>query len=426
MKVLIIGSGGREHALAWKLAESPGVTGLFAMPGNPGMGHVADLVPGDPMDFKAVEKVAKQNDVGLVVNGPEDPLAAGLADHLIAAGLKVFGPTKDAAQIEADKWFAKELMRQQAVPTAEARSFTDPASAEEFIRSRNVPCVIKATGLAKGKGVTVCYRLPEKLEAIDRLMGRKEFGRAGSRIIIEEMLLGPEASILAFVSEKSIYLMEPAQDHKPVEDGDAGPMTGGMGAYSPTPVVTDAMLRTIERDVLVPIVDGLVRDGIKYKGVLFAGMMLTTGGPRVLEFNCRFGDPETQPLMMRLQSDLLEIMLAVVDGKLDQVDIKWDPRPAMCVVATSKGYPGEYETGIPITGIDDADAMRDVRVFHSGTAMKGDQLVTAGGRVLGVTALGDTIVQARQPSNRRRRGDGGVTRCRGGSADFQRSHNLKR
>jgi phosphoribosylamine---glycine ligase len=261
-----------------------------------------------------------------------------------------------------------------------------------------VPCVIKATGLARGKGVTICYRPTDALETIDRVMRKKEFGAAGERIVIEERLAGPEVSILAFVSEKSIYLMESAQDHKPVEDGDVGPMTGGMGAYSPTPMMTDAMLHSIERDILVPVVDGLVRDGIKYKGVLYAGLMLTTNGPRVLEFNCRFGDPETQPLMMRLKTDLLETMLAVVDGKLDQVNLKWDPRPAMCVVATSKGYPGKYETGIPITGVDDADAMRDVKVFHSGTATRGGQqggqLVTAGGRVLGVTALGDTIAHA--------------------------------
>lgn len=394
MKVLIIGSGGREHALAWKLADSPRVTGLFAMPGNPGIAHVADLVPGDVMNFKAVETFAKQNDIGLVVIGPEDPLAAGLADHLLVAGLKVFGPTRDAAQIEADKWFAKELMRQQAVPTAEARSFTDAAAAEEFVRLRNVPCVIKAAGLARGKGVTVCYRPSDALETIDRILRHKEFGKAGERIVIEEKLVGPECSILAFVSDKSIYLMESAQDHKPAEDGDTGPMTGGMGAYSPTPVITDAALRAIERDILVPVVDGLVRDGIKYRGVLFAGLMLTSNGPRVLEFNCRFGDPETQPLMMRLQSDLLEVMLAVAEGKLDQVELKWDARPALCVVATSKGYPGKYATGVPITGVDDADAMHDVKVFHSGTRLENAQLLTDGGRVLGVTALGDTIAQA--------------------------------
>src|SRR5688572_24233428 len=245
MKVLIIGGGGREHALAWRLAESPRVTALYALPGNPGIAQVADLVPGDPMNFKLVTKFAKQNQIDLVVIGPEDPLAAGLADYLIAEGLKVFGPTKDAAQIEADKWFAKELMRQQAVPTAEARSFTDASAAEEYVRKQGAGVVIKAAGLAKGKGVTVARNTAEAIAAIDQIMRQKAFGAAGQRVLIEELLRGPECSILAFVDNKNIYVMEPAQDHKPVDDGDVGPMTGGMGAYTSTPVLTDAQLRTI-------------------------------------------------------------------------------------------------------------------------------------------------------------------------------------
>jgi phosphoribosylamine--glycine ligase len=332
----------------------------------------------------------------LVVIGPEDPLAMGLADRLMAAGLKVFGPTKAAAQIEADKWFAKEIMRHQLVPTAEARSFTDPVAAEEYIKHRDEPCVIKAAGLAKGKGVTICYRTSDALDTIDRIMRKKEFGDAGKRVVVEELMTGPECSILALVERRTIYVMEPAQDHKPVDDGDTGPMTGGMGAYSPTPVVTPAMLTQIERDVLVPVVDGLNREGIEYRGVLYAGLMLTAGGPRVLEFNCRFGDPETQPLMMRLQSDALEMMLAVAEGRLDHVELKWDPRPALCVIASSKGYPGKYPTGVPITGIDDADAMPDVKVFHSGTKRIGDQVATDGGRILGVTALGHTFADAKR------------------------------
>src|SRR5439155_22924968 len=242
----------------------------------------------------------------------------------------------------------------------------------------------------------VCYRTGDAIEAIDQIMRRRAFGDAGARVVIEEKLTGPECSLLAFVDHKSIYVMEPAQDHKPVEDGDVGPMTGGMGAYSPTPIVTDAILRAVERDVLVPVVDGLVREGIRYKGVLYAGLMLTANGPKVLEFNCRFGDPETQPLMMRLKSDLLEVMLAVVEGKLDQVQLRWDPRPALSVVAASKGYPGKYATGLPITGVDEADAMRDVKVFHSGTALRDGQLFTDGGRVLSVTAIDDTIEQAQK------------------------------
>ena len=397
MKVLVVGNGAREHALAWKLAESPRVTALYAAPGNPGIAQVAEVVPDiGVMDFDRIERFARQNGVGLVVVGPEDPLAAGIADRLIGAGLKVFGPTRDAARVEADKWFAKELMRQQSIPTAEARSFADPAAAEEFVRVRDEPVVVKAAGLAKGKGVTVCYRTSDAIDAIDAAMRRRVHGEAGGRVVIEELLTGPEVSVLAFVDRKNIYVMESSQDHKPVDDGDTGPMTGGMGAYSPTPVITDTVLRQIEKDVLVPAVDGLVRDGIEYKGVLYAGMMLTTSGPRVLEFNCRFGDPETQPLMMRLNSDLLEVMLAVAEGRLDQVTLKWDPRPALCVVAASRGYPGKYPTGVPITGVDKADGMPDVKVFQGGTRSDGGRLVTDGGRVLSVTALGKTLAEAQR------------------------------
>src|SRR5689334_13836022 len=345
MKVLLIGNGGREHALAWKLADSPRVTSLFAAPGNPGTAQVAENVPISPMEFPAIEKFVRQNRVEFVVIGPEDPLAAGLADHLLAAGVKVFGPVKEAARIEGDKWFAKELMRHQAIPTAEARVFVDPRQAEEYVRLRDEPLVVKAAGLAKGKGVSVCYRTPDAIEAINQIMRQKVHGDAGARIVIEELLTGPECSILAFVDRKNIYVMESSQDHKAVDDGDTGPMTGGMGAYSPTPIVTDAMMREIERDILVPVVDGLIREDIDYKGVLYAGLMLTQHGPRVLEFNCRFGDPETQPLMMRLQSDLLEVMLAVAEGRLDQVTLKWDARPSLSVVAASRGYPGKYATG---------------------------------------------------------------------------------
>ena len=396
MKVLLIGNGGREHALAWKLADSSALTQLHAWPGNPGTAQVAENVPGSVTDLDGIVKFVKRTAIDLVVIGPEDPLAAGLADRLLADGVKVFGPTKAAAQLESDKWFAKEIMRQQAIPTAEARSFTDPVAAEQYIKIRNVPCVVKASGLAKGKGVTVCYRVSDALEAVDTIMRKKSFGEAGGRVVIEEMLKGPECSILALVDGGHIYTMEPCQDHKPVDDGDTGPMTGGMGAYCPTPVITSEVLSQIEREVLVPVIDGLRRDGIHFSGVLYAGLMLTTGGPRVLEFNCRFGDPECQPLMMRLQTDLLEVLLAVAEHRLDQIELRWDPRPAVSVVATSKGYPGKYSVGVPITGIEKADAMPDVKVFHSGTKLDGDKLVTDGGRVLSVTALGDTIADAQQ------------------------------
>jgi phosphoribosylamine--glycine ligase len=394
MKVLLVGNGGREHALAWKLRQSPQVSGLYCAPGNPGMAQIAECVPIGVGQSDQIVRFARDQNVELVVIGPEDPLAAGLTDRLVEAGITVFGPNKQAAQIEADKWFSKELMRHQAVPTAEARSFHDAHAAIEYVRTRNEPCVIKAAGLAKGKGVSVCHRTSDALEAIDRMMKQKVFGEAGSRIVVEELLRGPECSILAFVSGRTLYVMESAQDHKPIDDGDTGPMTGGMGAYSPTPVITDVILKHIERDIFVPVLDGLAREGIEYRGVLYAGLMLTANGPKVLEFNCRFGDPETQPLMMRLKSDLVEVLLAVAQGRLEQVNLEWDRRPALCVVASSKGYPGGYETGLPISGIDEADAMPDVKVFHGGTARREGRLVTDGGRVLAVTALGDTIAEA--------------------------------
>ncbi len=396
MKVLIIGSGGREHAFAWKLAASSRVTDLFCAPGNPGIAELADLAPLAATDLPGIERFVRLNAIDMVVIGPEDPLALGLSDRLRDAGVLVFGPSKAAAQIESDKWFAKEVMRHQAIPTADARSFTDPLSAEEYVKGRTDPVVIKAIGLAKGKGVSICQNPTESLHAIDAMMRQGRFGEAGRRIVIEEKLSGPECSVLAFVDKRTIYILEPAQDHKPVDDGDTGPMTGGMGAYSPTPVVTPALLTQIERDIFVPVVDGLLREGIEYQGCLYAGLMLTPNGPKVLEFNCRFGDPETQPLMMRLKTDLMEVLLAMCEGKLDQVSLEWDRRPAICVVATSKGYPGEYPTGIPITGIADADAMPDVKVFHSGTKFNGKSLVTDGGRVLGVTALGANITDARR------------------------------
>jgi phosphoribosylamine---glycine ligase len=396
MKVLLIGSGGREHALAWKLAESPRVTQLFVAPGNAGTDQLADNVQLDPFKFDEVEKFIRKNGVEFVVIGPEDPLAAGLADRVRSLKVPVFGPSKEAAQVEADKWFAKELMRSQMIPTAEARSFTNAEAAEEYVRRHGGKCVIKATGLAKGKGVTVAYREKDALEAIGAIMRQKVFGAAGERVVIEELLTGPEVSVLALVDKRSIYVLETAQDHKPVDDGDTGPMTGGMGAYSPTPVISAKVLEQVEREIIVPAVDGLRRENIDYNGVLYAGLMITDHGPKVLEFNCRFGDPETQPLMMRLKSDLLEVLLAVAEGRLSKVDLKWDERPALCVVATSGGYPGAYKTGMPISGIEQADSIADVKVFHSGTKLKDGKVVTDGGRVLAVTALGKTIGEAQR------------------------------
>ena len=401
MKVLLIGSGGREHALAWKLAESARVTALYVAPGNAGTAQLAENVELDPMKFDKVEKFVRQQNIGFVVIGPEDPLAAGLSDHLRKQNkVPVFGPTKEGAQVEGDKWFAKELMRQQAIPTAEARAFVNADSADEYVRVKGAPLVIKATGLAKGKGVTVAYKEEHALDAIKKMMREKVFGEAGSRIVIEEMLQGPEVSILALVDKSAIYVLETSQDHKAVDDGDTGPMTGGMGAYSPTPVITDKMLAQIEREILVPAVDGLRREGIEYSGVLYAGLMITEKGPKVLEFNCRFGDPETQPLMMRLKSDLLEALLAVAENRLEKVELKWDERPALCVVATSKGYPGKYPTGLEITGIEKADALPETKVFQAGTKSVGGKVVTDGGRVLAVTCIGKDIAEAQKRAYR--------------------------
>jgi phosphoribosylamine--glycine ligase len=396
MKVLLIGSGGREHALAWKLADSPLVSALFIGPGNPGTAQLGENVSLDPMKFNQVEDFVRENRIGFVVIGPEDPLAAGLADRMRKIKVPVFGPSKEGAQLEADKWFAKELMRHQSIPTAEARAFTSAKDAEEYLAVHDGPCVVKATGLAKGKGVTICLRQKDALEAIQQIMRKRIFGAAGEKVVIEELLRGPEVSILALVDGNSIYVLESAQDHKAVEDGDVGPMTGGMGAYSPTPVVTPAMMTQIEREILVPAVDGLKREGIDYSGVLYAGLMITPKGAKVLEFNCRFGDPETQPLMMRLKSDLAEVLLATAEGKLDKVQLQWDDRPALCVVAASGGYPGTYTNGREITGIKDADALPDTKVFHAGTAMQDGKLVTNGGRVLAVTCLGKTIADAQK------------------------------
>lgn len=396
MNVAVIGNGGREHALCWKLKQSPKLGKLFCIPGNPGTAQSAENVAIDPMQFRKVIDFCKNNDVGLVVVGPEDPLAAGIVDALTAAGIRAFGPTQDAAQLEADKWYAKEVMRQQNVPTAEAKSFSSARAACEYVEGKGAPIVVKATGLAKGKGVTVAYTVEEAKAAINDSLIKKSFGDAGARVVIEEYMTGPEVSVLAFVSGNTIYTMEPCQDHKPIDDGNTGPMTGGMGAICPTPSIDAKTLADIERDVFVPVLDGLRRDGINYKGVLYAGMMLTSAGPRVLEFNCRFGDPETQPLMMRLKTDLLDVLNAVVDGTLDQLHLEWDERPAISVIASSKGYPGKYETGEEIEGIADADAMADVKVFHSGTKRYGAATLTNGGRVLAVTALGDDAEHARE------------------------------
>jgi len=348
----------------------------------------------------AINYFCRQQKIQLVVIGPEDPLAQGLADRLACPGRAVFGPPEAAARLEGDKAFAKQLMRGASVPTAEARTFHDAQAAIAYVQTRQTPHVVKAAGLAKGKGVIVCDTNEQAAAAVRSIMVDRAFGSAGDSVVIEERLVGQELSVLALVDGKNIFVLDPAQDHKQVGEGDRGPNTGGMGAYCPTPLVDEALMEKIQREILVPTVDALRRDRIQYKGVLYAGLMLTAGGPKVLEFNCRFGDPECQPLMMRLQGDLVDILLATETGTLDRVDISWDPRPCCCVVMASGGYPGHYEKGLAIEGLADAEALQDVRVFHAGTALgPGGTPVTSGGRVLGVCALGRDLRDARDRAN---------------------------
>jgi len=396
MKVLLLGSGGREHAMAWKIAQSKKLTKLYTAPGNPGTAQFGENVDISATDIDKLVAFAKENGIGLMIAGPEAPLAAGVVDAFEAAGIKAFGSCKTAAQLESDKAFAKQLMRTCAISTAEGQVFDRFEDAKAYIASRDEAAVVKAAGLAAGKGGFVCDDPADGIIAAEKIMCDKEFGEAGDKIIVEDKLLGEEASILAFVDGRNIYVMESSQDHKAIGEGDTGPNTGGMGAYSPAPIVTDKLMDQINREVLVPIVDGMNRQGTPYKGILYAGIMVTAAGPRVLEFNVRFGDPETQPILMRLKSDLLEVMLAVCDEKLDEVTLEWDSRPSVCVVMASGGYPGSYEKGKIITGIEEANKLEDVFVFQAGTKEQDGKLVTNGGRVLGVTAVGDDIASAQE------------------------------
>ena len=400
MKVLVIGKGGREHALVWKLARSPRVTGVYCAPGNAGTALDGTNVPIEATDFDKLIRFAKKEGIGLTVVGPEEPLALGIVDAFQAERLRVFGPTKEAARIEASKVFAKTLMRHADVPTAEFRIFDHPEPARTYVESRDYPVVVKADGLAAGKGVLVCADAEEAKKAIDRIMVREEFGaRPGRTIVVEKRLEGEELSVLALVSGRSILPLPPTQDHKAIFDGDRGPNTGGMGAYCPAPAGTPELMAALDAEVFVPTVHAMKRGRYAFRGCLYAGMMLTNQGPRVLEFNARFGDPETQPLLMRLQSDLLDLLEAVVDERLGDIPeeaVKWDPRPAVCVVLASGGYPGKYETGKVIGGLDEAARLPNVKVFHAGTRLEGGRVLTDGGRVLGVTALGDTLADAKK------------------------------
>jgi phosphoribosylamine--glycine ligase len=402
MNILVIGNGGREHALAWKLKQSNRVERVFVAPGNAGTAIDAENVLIPMNDFRRLTRFATENNVGLTVVGPEAPLAEGVVDAFQAEKLKVFGPTKAAAQLEASKVFCKNMLRAADVPQADYRVFKTAESAQRYIEDRyptdtqDVPLVIKADGLAAGKGVVVCRKKADALEAIDRIASQREFGDAGKEMVIEERLDGHEASVLAITDGRTIVSLPACQDHKPAYDNDEGPNTGGMGAYCPTPLVDDKTMRWVEEHILVPTVHTMKRSRQPFKGVLYAGLMITNQGPKVLEYNVRLGDPECQPLLMRLKSDLVTILEATVDGRLDEVgNIEWDPRPAICVVMASEGYPGDYQKGRVIRGLEEAAALPDVKVFHAGTTTHDGNVVTNGGRVLGVTALGNTISAAK-------------------------------
>lgn len=397
MKILVVGNGGREHAIVWKLLQSPQVKQVFCAPGNAGTGLEATNLDIKSTDIPRLLKFAQTEGIDLTVVGPEAPLVAGIVDEFQKAGLTIFGPSAKAAELEGSKTFAKELMKRANVPTAEFRVFTNAAEAISYIDEKETErFVVKADGLASGKGVVVCSTKEEGRDAVRRMLLKREFGEAGLRVVIEERLEGEEASLLAFVDGKTIIPLEAAQDHKAAHDGDTGPNTGGMGAYSPTPVVSADLIDLVVKKVLVPTVHQLKKEGRPFRGCLYAGLMLTSQGPKVLEFNVRMGDPETQAILMRLKTDLAELLLATAEGKLDRVEsVEWDPRPSVCVVMASAGYPGAYEKGKPLRGLDEAAKVPDAKVFHAGTILAGDQVINEGGRVLGVTALGETIAEAK-------------------------------
>ena len=418
MNVLLIGGGGREHALAWKMLQSPRMGTLWVeQSANAELKRLGKICP-EPVTMQnkfTVNRWCLREEISMVVIGPEAPLAEGLAEELASDSCVVFGVNRNAARLEADKAWAKDLMRAASIPTAEGRTFTDPQQAIDFVTTRDEPCVVKAAGLAAGKGVIVCDTTEEAIAAITRIMGdggesaekTREFGEAGATVVIEQKLLGQEMSVLALVDGHTLWVLDPCQDHKQVGEGDTGPNTGGMGAYCPTPLTEPSLMQQIERDILVPTVDALRREGITFRGVLYAGLMLTPGGPKVLEFNCRFGDPECQPLMSRFQGDLLEVFWATATGNLDSVSFEFDPRTACCVVICSEGYPGPIRSGMEISGIEEAEAEAAegelVKVFHAGTtAEEGSKnaLLNSGGRVLGVTALADDLAQAQNLANR--------------------------
>ncbi|MEI6258630.1 MAG: phosphoribosylamine--glycine ligase [Deltaproteobacteria bacterium] len=397
MKILVIGSGGREHALVWKISQSRRVKKIFCAPGNAGIADLATCVPIEAVEIEKLIQFVKTEAINLTVVGPEAPLSLGIVDIFQKKGFKIFGATRKAAEIEYSKSFAKSLMNQYGIPTAESKSFTRHEKAEAYIRKADFPVVVKADGLAAGKGVLICQTVDEALDALKLIMLDMAFGEAGKKVIVEEFLIGEEASFLAFTDGKTVLALPSSQDHKAVFDNDEGPNTGGMGAYSPAPVVDEYLHRRIMEEVMIPTVNAMAAEGRPYKGVLYAGLMIDNDKIKVLEFNARFGDPEAQPLLIRLKNDIVDIMEAVIDGRLDKCRLDIDERASVCVVMASGGYPGAYSKGIPIFGLEDVRKLKNVIVFHAGTSFANgttESVVTNGGRVLGVTALGDSVKEA--------------------------------
>lgn len=394
MKVLVVGSGGREHAICWKVAQSPLVGTIYCAPGNPGIAKYADCVDIKVSDIESLVRFARAEEVDLTIVGPEFPLSLGIVDRFTEENLRIFGPTKAASEIETSKVFSKNLMKKYDIPTAFYSTFYDFNDAVEWVREVKPPLVIKADGLAAGKGVFICRSEDEAIEVLEDVMRRKIFGDSGDRVVIEEFLSGEEASFFAFTDGTNALALESSQDHKPLLDGDEGPNTGGMGAYSPAPIITPKMSEEIMNKVMIPTIHALREEGREYKGVLYAGLMIEGSDIRVLEFNCRFGDPEAQPLLMRMKSDIVPVMAAVAGEGLSGETIEWKEEASVCVVLASRGYPGDYKKGEVIKGLDEIESMDNVEVFHAGTALDDGNIVTDGGRVLGVTALGPTVPDA--------------------------------
>jgi phosphoribosylamine---glycine ligase len=394
MRVLVVGGGGREHGLAWKLSQSPRVSQLYAAPGNAGIAQLAECVDISASEIRRLADFAAKQAIDLTVVGPELPLTLGIVDEFEGRGLRIFGATRQAAALEGSKIFAKRLMRKYKIPTGFFQSFYRAEDAQRYIQEVGAPIVVKADGLAAGKGAIVCATVQDALDTVKRIMEDRVFGDAGARVVVEEFLAGEEASCLAFTDGETVVPMASAQDHKAALDDDKGPNTGGMGAYSPAPVVTETVHKKILEQIMIPTVKAMAAEGCPFRGVLYAGLMIKDGEPKVLEFNVRFGDPEAQPLFMRMGSDLLPILEAVVDRRLHEVEIRWRPEPAVCVVMAAGGYPGPHDTGRPISGLEAVARLEDVMVFHAATALVEGKYVTNGGRVLGVTALGGDISSA--------------------------------